>query len=135
MQAKRARPPGAPHGGGALLLSRLSARADSSAVCSYRVPLSEGAKRLCLPSIGGACAKVNRLVLGWDPFEADVCGKVVDVEIILTRRNTFGPLHDAVKGRMHNEPNHWLTEGTDYRPEPILIPSGLLSDPFVLFLA
>ena len=98
---------------------------------TYRVPLLAGATRLRLPSIGGACAKVNGQVLGWDPFEADVCGKVVDVEIILTRRNTFGPLHDAVKGRMHTGPDHWLTEGNDYRPEPILIPSGLLSAPTV----
>jgi hypothetical protein len=98
---------------------------------TYKVPLPEGAKRLRLPSIGGACANVNGQVLGWDPFEAEVCGKVVDVEIILTRRNTFGPLHDTVKNRPWNGPDHWLTDGAEFSPEPVLIPSGLLSSPVV----
>jgi hypothetical protein len=98
---------------------------------TYRVSLPEGAKRLCLPSIGGACAKINGQILGWDPFEADVsgCKGSVDVEVILTRRNTFGPLHDAVKGRMHTGPDHWLTEGSDFSLAPILIPSGMLFEP------
>jgi hypothetical protein len=98
---------------------------------TYKVPLPEGAKRLRLPSIGGACANVNGQVLGWDPFEAEVCGKVVDVEIILTRRNTFGPLHDTVKNRPWNGPDHWLTDGAEFSPEPVLIPSGMLSPPVV----
>ncbi|MEI8207347.1 MAG: hypothetical protein WCG03_10755, partial [Kiritimatiellales bacterium] len=96
---------------------------------TYRIPWPGRAKRLRLPSIGGACAKVNGQLLGWDPFEADVSGDVAEIEIILTRRNTFGPLHDAVKGRMHTGPDHWLTEGADFSPKPILIPSGLLSSP------
>ncbi|MFA6174014.1 MAG: hypothetical protein WC701_10080, partial [Kiritimatiellales bacterium] len=98
---------------------------------TYQVPLPEGAKRLRLPSIGGACAKINGQVVGWDPFESGVCGDAAEVEIILTRRNTFGPLHDAVKGRMHTGPDHWLTEGGNFSPEPVVIPSGLLSAPGV----
>jgi hypothetical protein len=103
-----------------------------SGAITYRVPLPEGAQRLRLPSFGGACAKVGGQVIGWDPFEADVSGDAVEVEIILTRRNTFGPLHDVVKGRMHNGPDHWLTEGVDFSPQPVVIPSGLLSSPYVL---
>jgi hypothetical protein len=111
-----------------------------SGAVTYRVPLPEGATRLCLPGIGGACAKVNPSaglraggqILGWDPYEADVSGGVADVEIILTRRNTFGPLHDAVKGRMHNGPDHWLTKGAEWSAAPILIPSGLLHPPRIL---
>jgi len=101
---------------------------------TYRVPLPKGAQRLRLPSLGGACAKVNEQLLGWDPFEADVssCVETAGVELILTRRNTFGPLHDAVQGRMHTGPDHWLTEGADFSPEPVLVPSGLLSMPSVL---
>jgi hypothetical protein len=98
---------------------------------TYKVPLPESTKRLRLPSIGGACAKVNGRVLGWDPFEAEVYGKVVDVKIILTRRNTFGPLHDTVKNRPWNGPDHWLTDGAEFSPEPVLIPSGMLSPPIV----
>ena len=96
----------------------------------YQVPLPPETEKLKLPLIGGACAKVNGQILGWDPFEADVseCNDTIEVEIILTRRNTFGPLHDAVKPRHHNGPDHWLTEGKDFSPDPVLIPSGLLAD-------
>ncbi|MFA5688646.1 MAG: glycosyl hydrolase [Kiritimatiellales bacterium] len=100
----------------------------------YRVPLPENARRLRLPAIAGACAKVNGQILGWDPFEADVSDYTgaVDVEIILTRRNTFGPLHDAVKNREHNGPDHWITEGNDFSPVPILLPAGLLRSPEII---
>jgi hypothetical protein len=100
-----------------------------SGAVTYRVPLPDGAQRLRLPSFGGACAKVGGQVIGWDPFEADVSGDVVEVEIILTRRNTFGPLHDTVKNRSYNGPDHWLTEGQEYSPEPVLLPAGLLTQP------
>jgi hypothetical protein len=105
-----------------------------SGAITYRVPLPKGATRLRLPNIGGACAKVNGQILGWDPFAADVSCDVAEVEIILTRRNTFGPLHDAVKGRMHNGPDHWLTEGHDFSPAPVSIPAGMLSAPQVVGL-
>jgi hypothetical protein len=98
---------------------------------TYHVPLPEGTSRLRLPGFGGACAKVNGQVLGWDPFEADIsdCHGNVDVEVILTRKNTFGPLHDTVQGRINTIPDHWLTEGNDFSPAPIFIPSGLLAAP------
>jgi hypothetical protein len=99
----------------------------------YSVPLPEGAQRLCLPSFGGACAKVNGQILGWDPVKADVsnCNGSVDVEIILTRRNTFGPLHDALSPRDWIAPSHFITEGPDFAKECILTPLGLLSAPVV----
>lgn len=101
---------------------------------TYKVPLPEGAKRLRLPEFGGACAKVNGQILGWDPFEADVsdCNGAVNVKIILTRRNTFGPLHDSVRNRPWNSPDHWLTEGEEFSPAPCLIPAGLLAKPQML---
>jgi hypothetical protein len=102
-----------------------------SGAITYHMPVPAEAQHLRLPDAGGACAKVNGQVLGWDPFEANVsgCGDSVDIEIILTRRNTFGPLHDAVPDRIHNGPDHWLTEGPEFSPAPILIPSGLLRLP------
>jgi hypothetical protein len=103
-----------------------------SGAITYHLPLPEGTGRLRLPSFGGACAKIGGQVLGWDPFEAGVSGDSVDVEIILTRRNTFGPLHDLVEGRKHNGPDHWLTEGADFSPEPVLLPTGLLAPPLAL---
>jgi hypothetical protein len=102
-----------------------------SGVITYSLPLPAGTQKIRLPEIGGACAKVNGQVLGWDPFEADVSGDSATVEIILTRRNTFGPLHDAGGPRDWTGPDHWLTDGDDYSDAPLLIPSGLLTPPEV----
>lgn len=101
----------------------------------YEVPLPEGAQYLRLPEISGACAKVRSeseseadgQVLGWDPFEAEVSGEMAEVEIVLTRRNTFGPLHDRVNDRSGIGPMHFTTEGEEWSDECVLIPSGILS--------
>jgi hypothetical protein len=105
-----------------------------SGVITYQVMLPEEAKYLRLPSIGGACAKVNGQLLGWEPFEADVsnCIDTVDVEIILTRRNTFGPLHDTQDPRPWIGPWCFVTESNEFSPEPVLTPIGLLIAPKVL---
>ena len=100
-----------------------------SGTITYKVPVPEQATRIRLPEIAGACAKVGEQVLGWDPFEAEVSGDVAEVEIVLSRRNTFGPLHDAEKERYWNWPGHWITEGDEFEPNPVLIPSGLLAAP------
>jgi hypothetical protein len=100
-----------------------------SGAVTYTVPLPEKAARLQLPKIGGACARINGHFVGWDPFEAEVRGDSASVEIILTRRNTFGPLHDSQRVREWNGPDHWMTEGDEYSPVPVLLPSGLLSSP------
>lgn len=105
-----------------------------SGAITYHVPVREGAQLILLPQIGGACAKVNGRILGWDPFEAGLSGSAdpVDVEIILTRRNTFGPLHDAVPNRPFNGPFHWVTEGDDFSVDCVLEPSGLLQRPVIM---
>ncbi len=100
---------------------------------TYKVPLPDGVNRLRLPEIGGACAKINGQILGWDPFEADIfdCRNQVDIEVILTRRNTFGPLHDVLDPRGWICPQHFVTENSEYCGNPMLIPSGLLQSPAV----
>jgi hypothetical protein len=70
---------------------------------------------------------VNGQILGWDPFEVDVAGDVAEIEVILTRRNTFGPLHDRLAPRDWTGPQHFVTEGAEFSPEPIIYPSGLLN--------
>lgn len=94
---------------------------------TYHVPIADSVSRVRLPRIGAACAKVNEQVLGWEPFEANVStgAGVVDVELVLTRRNTFGPLHDCAE-RMHNGPDHWLTEGDEFSVDCVVVPSGIL---------
>lgn len=97
-----------------------------SGAVTYKIPLSESARKIRLPKIGGACAKVNGRVLGWAPFEAQVSGESVGVEIVLTRRNTFGPLHDSVQDRYSVGPQHFVTEGDEWSDACVFVPAGLL---------
>jgi len=98
---------------------------------TYQLPLPEGASRIRLPEIGAACAKINGQTLGWDPFEAEVSETTAQVEVIMSRRNTFGPLHDAERYRYWNGPDHWTTEGDECEPHPVLHTSGLLAAPMI----
>ncbi|WDE97173.1 glycosyl hydrolase [Lentisphaera profundi] len=100
---------------------------------SYLVPVPAGSEKLRLPQIAGACAKVKGQVLGWDPFIAELDGKeeLLEVEVILTRRNTFGPLHDAVEGRYWVGPQHFTTEGDEWSDPCIFVASGLLAAPVI----
>ena len=97
----------------------------------YEVPVPENSTRLELPGIGAACAVVNDQALGWDPFEADIsdCGARVDVELVLTRRNTFGPLHDPIPNRPYVAPDSFVTEGDEFTSECVFVETGLLVAP------
>jgi hypothetical protein len=46
--------------------------------------------------------------------------------VVLTRRNTFGPLHDRIKNRHWVAPQHFTTEGDEWSDECIFVPAGLL---------
>ncbi len=70
--------------------------------------------------------------LGWDPVQADITDAVkagADVELTLvgTRRNTFGPLHlvPAIQGAYG--PGHFKTTGDEWRDDYVFIDSGIES--------
>lgn len=82
----------------------------------------------------GSCVKVTALgettVLGWDPYEADVTeayrsGATIDVTVVGTRRNLFGPLHQypAIVGAYG--PGNFVTDGDAWTDDYSLIDSGL----------
>jgi len=82
----------------------------------------------------GSCVKVTTLgktaVLGWDPYEADVTeayrtGAPIDVTVVGTRRNLFGPLHQypAIVGAYG--PGNFVTDGDAWTDDYSLIDSGL----------
>lgn len=86
----------------------------------------------------GACLKVRstkgEALLLWPPYEADVTqavmeGSALEVDVILTRRNTFGPLHLLPTLAESYTPEHFITEGTAFSEAYCLIPSGLLQAP------
>ncbi len=53
----------------------------------------------------------------------------INLELILTRRNTFGPLHQIPIHTPSYGPLNFITEGDQFSEEYKLIPSGLLTSP------
>ena len=66
----------------------------------------------------------------WDPYEADItdavrAGKTVNVTVVGTRRNLFGPLHFAPRFDGAYGPGHFVTGGNAWCDDYALIDSGL----------
>ena len=112
----------------------------------YRVPapapLSGGRLMLELPAMSAACAKVSapgrpQQVMAWRPFRSDVTdlaagASELTVEVVLTRRNTFGPLHELPRRAPHYGPENFVTAGERWSDRPALFPAGLLASPEVV---
>lgn len=73
-------------------------------------------------------------VIAWDPWEARLPERalpegVVELHVYLTRRNTFGPLHQVPREAPSYGPWNWITEGDHFSEAYMLWPAGLLSPP------
>ncbi len=89
-------------------------------------------------SFGGALVKVARAgspsetrKTGWEPYEIDVTdflseGSGLDVTLVLTRRNTFGPLHQYPKIQPGYGPESFMTTGEAWRDSYMLLETGIL---------
>lgn len=94
---------------------------------------------LALPGVAGACARVSvdggqPLTLPWAPFEADVTSDdstegSVEITVVLTRRNTFGPLHQVPREATAYGPGNWHTDGKAFTYDYMLYPAGLTASP------
>ena len=85
-------------------------------------------------SFTGGCVKVTALgkttVLGWDPYEADVteayrAGAPIDVTVVGTRRNVFGPLHQIPALDGAYGPGNFVTSGDHWTDNYSLLDSAL----------
>lgn len=117
---------------------KIGYRIDPEATLGLLTDGSAGADSrimLVLPAFDAACVKVGNLrsdslkMIAWQPYEADVTdelrsGEPLCVEVVLTRRNTFGPLHLVPKHIPEYRPFHFLTEGESFSSDYQLIPSG-----------
>jgi hypothetical protein len=100
-------------------------------------PAGAGRALLRLGAHSAACSVVRRpagdAVLGWEPYEAalplEMPAAGVPLEVVLTRRNTFGPLHQVPLYAAGYSPESFVTEGPAWTDEYALIPSGLLEAP------
>ncbi|WP_217593180.1 glycosyl hydrolase [Cohnella sp. GbtcB17] len=62
----------------------------------------------------------------WHPYEVPISGESeLEVKWILTRRNTFGPLHQLPVLTPYYAPSNWLTEGEAYSEAYALVPAGM----------
>lgn len=67
-------------------------------------------------------------LIAWEPYEADVtalAGGEIEVTLLCTRKNTFGPLHliPAVPGAVG--PGHFTTGGASFSDDYVLMDSGI----------
>jgi len=73
----------------------------------------------------------------WHPYEVDITdevksgAKAIELEIVLTRRNTFGPLHQIPLIDVGYGPGNFTTGGVRFSDSYMLYPAGLLAPPVV----
>lgn len=102
----------------------------------------DGRAVLALSSFEAACVKAGAMdggemkMIAWQPYEVDITEELrtrqpICVEVVLTRRNTFGPLHLVPTRFPEYRPFHFLTQGEAYSEAYRLIPSGILETPEV----
>lgn len=95
-----------------------------------------------IPAYEGACLRVGSpnaamSTIPWKPNVTDVSEIVFSkaplwLDVVLTRRNTFGPLHMEPIYSSSYGPDHWLTEGDFFKEHYMLVPSGLMQSPRLL---
>ena len=88
-----------------------------------------------------ACVKVHTpnnetKMIAWQPYTADVTkdlqkNNYLLVDLVLTRRNSFGPLHALPVRASGYGPGNFVTGGSSFTMDYALLPSGLLAEPFI----
>ncbi len=96
-----------------------------------------------LPDFEAALVKVSAngqkdLPIAWQPYEADITDMLNDgdnelsIKYVLTRRNTFGPLH-ATPARWPNYgPGNFLTGGEQWTNDYVFVPAGMTAVPNIV---
>lgn len=116
-----------------------------SGTISYKVPFtfsktSNEKLWLSIPSFEGACVRVrkgeNVGMIAFAPYVLDLSSFVSGddqlwLDVVLTRRNTFGPLHQLPARTIAYGPESFVTEGDNYTDNYVLLPSGLLEKPYI----
>ena len=103
--------------------------------------IGEGDRVKLSAKFTGGCFKVTTesgtQIVGWDPYEADVteavkAGQSIDLCVVGTRKNVFGPLHQlpAIAGACG--PGNFVTGGANWTDEYVLIDSGAESITFTV---
>lgn len=87
--------------------------------------------RITADKFEGALVKLigkDDAVIAWPPYQAEVTD-LTGIQVVLTRRNTFGPLHALPARADAYGPGNFLTEGKAWTEEYVLLPQGLMELP------
>jgi hypothetical protein len=113
---------------------------------TYHIPLLDdysGHEKVLLevPDFQGACIKVapgnsNEKIIAWEPNRVDITDNLngsdgLNLKVILTRRNSFGPLHHVPFAFVAGPP-HFISKGKNFTNNYMLYPSGILENPRLL---
>ena len=113
---------------------------------TYKIPVSKKFAMkdkliLTFPKFEAACVKVHTpgnatRLIAWQPYTSDVTkdlqkNNYLLVDLVLTRRNLFGPLHALPVRAGFYSPGSFVTEGNSFSMDYELFPSGLLTEPYI----
>lgn len=112
----------------------------------YKIPLLEDYSvhqkvLLEIPDFQAALVKVDpgqpdQKIIAWQPNRVEITENLegadeLDLEVVLTRRNAFGPLHHT-PFTFTTGPRHFLSTGKNFTLNYMLYPSGILETPRLL---
>ena len=106
-----------------------------SGTVSYRVDNSDAIKAIKSDDFVGACLKLRRgdesSMIAFEPYVAVVPDgdAPLYLDVVLTRRNTFGPLHQLPARIWAYGPEMFVSEGDAFTNGYVLFRSGLLDSP------
>ncbi len=95
--------------------------------------------KLSAPSFEAAYIRVvgreeKSQLIAFTPYEVSLQELLpgdLELEVCLTRRNTFGPLHQLPRHADFYGPDNWITQGEQFSEEWVLWPAGLLQAPVI----
>lgn len=112
-------------------------------LCRQGFPFYSGKIRYVIPEMKGKTCRVRlrapkawgmKLIgdtevnVSWAPYEG-IVRDLSSIELILTRKNTFGPLHQSGAEPPLCEPASFHSTGTDWSERCVLQPQGLMEMP------
>ena len=85
---------------------------------------------LVTEKFNGSLIKVNGNVVAWEPYITDITeellsGADIEVQLVCSRRNTFGPLHLYPMKQPSIGPGSFVSGGQNWRDEYVLYDSGI----------
>ena len=99
----------------------------------YKLDLPKGDYQVHLNRFEGALVKLigcEEKLVAFEPYQGEV-ENLQEMEVVLTARNTFGPLHQIPKKSMAYGPGNFMTEGEEWSDDYQLYEQGLLESPVI----